>query len=356
MSKYLNLLIISSVLFFLFTYSPNSEAAGVNDGFCKLATAGGTSGLKINMNLLTTIDNMLPIRIGKLKTGEDVLRLDSESDYASPTDSFTCICEMPPPIFVRQGLSLSFWNPIGMVETSAIPNCYPSLGISLPLEVGASQSFGKRSDGAKDQFVSSQTHYMSGINILNAFVDIFTLGCMQVDLQTGIDHISELLPWWQNDTWAAIFSPESFLIANPIAVAACMADSISVATTRMNVDPLFWCYGAWGASYPNTVNVGSGTPISSYALLAARTIASEFKSLKILKTSGPHMLNAQCQPFPTIFIAKNDLKMFPVWPQMLPNGFRIGYPAELWAFALDNPTNLGVMVWAVYQKRDCCFL
>lgn len=361
MCKFLKLKLLSSFLttvFFCFgVYTAGIVyAAGINETACKAATAGGTSGLKINMNLLKTIDNMLPIRIGKIKVGENAIRLDSESDDGATSDSFMCVCDAPPPIFVRYGLSLSFWNPIGLVETSAIPNCYPSLGISLPIDVGASQSLGRRSDGVKDQYISSQTHYMSGINVLNAFVDVFTMGCLQADLQTGIDHISELLPWWQNDTWAVVFAPESLLVANPIAVAACAADSLAVSTTRKNIDPLFWCYGAWGASYPNTVNVGSGTPISSYALLAARTIASEFKSLKILKTSGKHMFEAQCQPYPTIFIAKNDLKMFPVWPQVVQNGFKIGYPAEIWGFALDNPTNMGVMTWAIYQKRDCCFL
>lgn len=355
MSGYLKRITLNSLVL-LMLLSGSAFAAGVNDSFCKLATKGGTSGLTINMTLLKTIDNILPIRIGKFKTGDSPERLDSGSTYGDSGDSFICACDAPPPIFIRAGLSLSFWMPIGLIDTTAIPYCFPSLGVSLDLGIGADGSFGRRSDGAKDQFISAQTHYLSGINVLDAITDIFSIGCFSIDTNVGINHISELFPWWQNDTWAQIMSPESMLVANPIAVSACMADSVAVTAGRMNIDPLFWCYGAWGASYPNTVNVGSGNPMSSYGLLAGRTLAEAFKTFKILKTSGPHMLEGTCQPYPTVFIVKNDLKLFPVWPQAVSNGFRIGYPEQIWGFGLDNPTNMGVMTWAVYQKRDCCYL
>ena len=39
-----------------------------------------------------------------------------------------CTCPAPPPLFIRIGIPIGFWEPARMVETCEVPYCFPSLG------------------------------------------------------------------------------------------------------------------------------------------------------------------------------------------------------------------------------------
>lgn len=355
------ILIFTSFNAYADTASSACEVAGVN-----LKTL-----LDIQLKAFTTIDNMLPIKIGGIKVGglDDVDV--SNTDVDATDTSFLCTCELPPPLFLRVGVSISFWNNVGILDTTTIPYCFPQLGMSLSSispgveagfsilgkqGVGGSNQFGARSSGGKDdQFISAHTHYASFMNLMQIISEAIFRMCFSVNTNIA-PQMSEVFFWWQYDEWGILKNPEALLVANPVAVTACMAESLSVSFGKKNLDPLFWCAGTWGVMYPITMNVGSGVPLSSYGLLAARNIAERFQTAQILDTSGFHMLNGVCQPIPTYFTMKSDINIFPIWPQKKNKRFPIGYPSELWGVGLDNPSNLGVMSWMVYQKRDCCYL
>lgn len=341
----LKLFLLISIIYFSLNIDVYANPA------CKAAI--GTSGMfEINMNLLKTINNMAPLKLGsvELVSGDDLPSIEN----ANP--DIICWCDRG--ILVLPGIAMSFWNNIGIVETSSIPYCFPSLSTSIPLKFGASMSYGQRNTGKLgDNKMSAQTHYLtlSLLGLINEALSKLCLSFTEAPT-TGIDHMSEVSPWWQNDTWAVIFAPDSLLVANPIAQAACFADSVASVINRP-LDFLYWCYGTWGSSYPNTVTVGSGDAISSFALLAARTIASQFKSLKITLASGKHMFKDFCQPIPTILMRKSVINIFPVSPILYPKRFSIGASSFVWGPGQDMPIkNMGVMTWAVYQKRDCCAL
>jgi conjugal transfer pilus assembly protein TraU len=61
--------------------------------------------------------------------------------------------------------------------------------------------------------------------------------------------MTEVMPTWQSGALAAIIQPESILFGNPAAGLACMADSAAAAAGTV-LDPLFWCMGSWGNTYP----------------------------------------------------------------------------------------------------------
>ncbi len=375
--------ISSIIVIYLFFMLPNVFAADTGKMACKRAGVKADTFMNIQIAAFETIDNMLPIKIGAIEIDNIDNTQGGLADMGglgggggSDTDgTFLCMCQVPPPVFERLGVTMSFWNNVGMIDTSSIPYCFPQLGQYLDLGgtvggslealtgkagIGGANQFGKRSSGGKqkgDQFISAHTHFASFTNLMKIVSDAIFSMCFSADMATNISpQMSEVFFWWQNDEWGVLKNPEALLVANPIATAACMAESLSVSILGTSLDPLFWCMGSWGSLYPITMNVGSGIPLTSYAMLAARNLSERFQLAMLMDTTGYQMLNGYCQPYPTYFIPKKDVNIYPIWPQKFDNRFPLGYPSEIWGFGLDNPANIGVMTWMVYQKRDCCYL
>lgn len=364
------------VLIFILSFS-NVYADGLSENGCEQAGVNAGSLMDIQMAAFETIDNMLPIKIGAVEINniDDMSGgVGSAGGSAGGSDTegtFLCMCQVPPPIFERMGVTLQFWNNVGMVDTTSIPYCFPQLGMSLSSMssgvegafsglgvpgIGGSNQFGARSSGGKDgQFMSAHTHYASFMNLMQIVSEAIFSMCLGATSNIS-PQMSEVFFWWQNDEWGAVKNPEALLVANPIATAACMVESLSVSLLQTSLDPLFWCMGSWGALYPITMNVGSGTPLTSYAMLVARNLSERFQTAQLMDTTGYQMLNGYCQPIPIYFIPKTDINIYPIFPQKYNSRFPLGYPSEIWGFGMDNPSNIGVMTWMIYQKRDCCYL
>src|SRR3546814_14720987 len=82
---------------------------------------------------------------------------------------------------------------------------------------------------------------------------------------------SDLLPTWQSGTLGAIIQPEGILFGNPAAGLACMGDSAAAAAGKV-IDPLFWCMGSWGATYPIAGDIHFDASVEAWAGLAARGV------------------------------------------------------------------------------------
>src|SRR5690606_1323202 len=65
-----------------------------------------------------------------------------------------------------------------------------------------------------------------------------------------MQYATELDPLWDDDELAFLINPEAILFANPIAQAACVADSLKASVTKFGIDALFWCSGSQGSIYP----------------------------------------------------------------------------------------------------------
>src|SRR3546814_20870395 len=83
--------------------------------------------------------------------------------------------------------------------------------------------------------------------------------------------ITEVLPTWQSGTLGAIIQPEGILFGNPAAGLACMGDSAAAAAGKV-IDPLFWCMGSWGATYPIAGDIQFDDSVEAWAGLAARGV------------------------------------------------------------------------------------
>lgn len=408
-----NFLFLLTVLFIVF--SSNNIYASEN--LCEnIAKVDLGTALDIQLNSLKTIDNMFPMKIAGMtidggmgggKDGGNSLNVSNNSISGGGAEQGICYCDLPPPLFLRVGVTLQFWEMQGTADTTSIPYCTPPLGMDINIGdamsevvgnvgeavgpvldklistllgsiniggtsvdigtggaeagsegIGGALQIGKRSSHAKDeQSTSLHVHFSGILNIVQIISEMLTSMCFSYSAD-AVPSFSEINPFWQKDTWSMIQNPESLLIAlgNIVSNLACMGESVSLLFGK-NLDFLFWCAGSWGNIYPLTINeMGNGNYLNAAALQVTRGLAIRAKSLQLLDNAGMHMYQGYCIPIPTIFLPKNDLRMFPIFPEVVEEKFQIGAPSEGWGANKDNPENAGVMTWAIYQLRDCCFL
>lgn len=336
-----------AAIFLSFNYS-YIKAEPLSTGACTAATHGGGSLMEIFNTSTATLYNVFPITIA----GVPINFFPKLEDTDSSSNSPICICmrgAVPIP-----GVTLSLWEPLSIVETTGIPGCSPTTGISLPLTLSPMQ-FQAHSKGniASNENETYQSHYIKypTFALLGLFIDFVCL-----ESSGGLDYlyITEFDPLWQNDIWSAILAPESYLVANPIAQMSCMADSVS-ATLSWPLDPLFWCFGAWGSAYPLTENMKGAPAPETSAAIVARTLLKMHRELLLWGSVGNQ---AMCGFAPQPVMRKSQYSVFPLYPiPSHPFRIPIGRAGFLWNLGMEIPVaNMNVWAWAVYRKRDCCAL
>jgi len=176
--------------------------------------------------------------------------------------------------------------------------------------------------------------------------------CLSGDGGMDIGYVTELDPLWQNDIWASIVGPEAYLVANPVAQTACMADAVSSAA-GFPLDPLWWCIGSWGSAFPMTQNVKDyTTPMETQGAITARMLMKMHRQLMLWGSIGEAGL---CQSYPMPVMRKSQYGIFPVYPFLgWPYRIPIGRSGLIWDRGMDNPANMQVGAWMIYRKRDCC--
>lgn len=308
-----------------------------------VATHGGSSMMQIVTASINTIYNVFPIRIG----GVTMNFFPGTEDLDTVSSVPVCFCMTPVPRF---GIKVSLWEPLAIVEPTAVPFCSPILGQGLPISFGpGGQSFGALDKDNTKHLNTVQAHYVKYpvFLLLNLLMDFVCL-----DAGSGLDYayITELDPLWQNDIWAAIIGPEAFLVANPIAQMVCMVDAVS-AIAGFPLDPLWWCLGSWSSTFPMTENHSGTTFPEAQAAITARVIMKLHRQLILWGSIGEAGL---CQTFPMPIMRKSQYGIFPVYPFPWPFRIPIGRTGIIWEVGEENPANQHVGAWMVYRKRDCC--
>jgi conjugal transfer pilus assembly protein TraU len=302
-------------------------------------------------NLITDVDwtGIFPVRIGGvvIKGGEseELKHLDELDEVKK----IICTCKTKQGITF--GLAVSFWEPARVAEIVKDPWCFPLIGgitiESQPMTQG----------GADQEFAASQTHqyfaqahwYMFSVwNMLDLFMDVPCIPWEGFDLA----YMTELDPLWQRDDLALFIHPEVLLFANPIAQAACIADSVTSQIGKP-IDQLFWCMGSWGGAYPLSGSTDQSTIIEGAANLAGRMI---FKLSRegVMWDPGVDLCGAVVTP---IWI-KSHYKMHlmkPTRTRIIP----IGQSSFVWGLGKDPffGTNKGAAEnfdWLIFRKIKCC--
>ena len=186
---------------------------------------------------------LFPISIG----GVPVASLSQEDFKENLPSAPVCVCPAPPPVFFRLGVTVSYWEPVRVIDVTRTPYCFVSLG-GIDGAPGVYAPEGQRRVDAEDESgrtnsVFYQAHYyIFPVGRLLEMAGDFV--CMEPPA-FDLAYLTELDPLWADDELSFILNPEATLFSNPIAQAACAADCVA-ASAGFPLTPLFWCAGCQG--------------------------------------------------------------------------------------------------------------
>lgn len=286
---------------------------------------------------------IFPLNIGGVPIG------GSGRDNGDPPPPLICTCPAPPPLFIRIGVGISFWEPARVAEVVRSPMCSPTLGGvqlgSLPVSPGTNR------DNSVTDEAFYHVHWIQ-YPVLNWLGVAITSGACFINETFDIAYMSELDPLWGDDNLSFILNPEAVLFANPVAIAACAADTVAAAVSDFGLDTLFWCSGSQGHVYPLSGNhknhVGG---IDSSLAITHKMIAKLHRQLLAMDTST-HA--AMCANMPQPILRKKQYKaqlMYPVPNPSFAKGF--GAPS-IWAAGREFPYKGEDFSWLMWRKRQCC--
>ena len=261
------------------------------------------------------------------------------------------------------GLPIGYFEPVRLFEAVHDQLCFPTFGAELGTGgfsfIGAG-SESTQTENLEQNHLYMHVHYMAFPlwYIIGLIVD--TLCDASVAGDMDVLYVSEIDPTWNDDVLALMLSPEALLIANPVALMACAADSVAAAV-YFPIDALFWCAGSAGYLYPMDGNVsGAGNDIQAAALLTYRTLAKLARVGAELYTAGNGV--AICTDLPTGLIIKSQYKLqllYPIPNVRTPAGSccsPIGRTSLMWGNGKEIPAMGEDFVWLLWRLQRCCLL
>ena len=269
-----------------------------------------------------------------------------------------CVCPAPPPVFVRLGLTIGYWEPIRLVDVTKEPFCFVGIG-GLKIDPGVSLGAGgdpEVGSGTELNPASWNVHWYQYpvFSLMSILMDSL---CVENTQNFDIAYITEIDPLWQDDELSFVLSPESILFGNLIAQAACVADCLS-ASFWIPLDPLFWCAGCQGGMYPiNGKVIAHNTSIQSSSLVLARMIYKMHRETLLPITSGPEAI---CAPIPSPMIKKSQYRTqltVPV-PTIDPifGCNPLGRSTFFWESFREVPVDGEDFNYLLWRKRTCCVI
>jgi conjugal transfer pilus assembly protein TraU len=289
---------------------------------------------------------LFPIRIGPLP-----LNIGGQRDNGDPSPPLLCTCPAPAPWFIRLGVGISFWEPARVAEVVRTPLCSPTLGGTvlgkLPVPSGTHERNG---DGQGNAFY--HVHWFQ-YPLLSWLGMAFSLGACQSNETFDLAYLSEIDPLWDDDQLTTLLNPEAILFANPLAQAACVADSIAATTTGFGLDRLFWCSGSQGSVYP--LNGNHATHVGGVDSSLAVVHKHVFKMHRQFLAQDTSTRAAMCGTQPQPILRKSQYKQQMMHPRpQTAFGLGFGAPSTIWAAGREFPYKGEDFSYLIWRKRQCC--
>ena len=288
---------------------------------------------------------LFPIRIGGLAIGGGEVP-------ARAAGAALCSCRDPLGV-PHPGLVTSLWEPARVIELTHLSGCAPALG-GLQLPLGERRLLGTIGQGEGDSSDLAFSHYHYYAFPLLALLDLFADEGCNADGYLDFDllYLSELDPTWSLSELAFFTHPEAAWLANPVALAACMADAVA-ATAGTPIDELFWCAGSWGGLYPlSGLELAHGSHPRHTSLLAARATAALHRRGLAWRTMGEDVL---CAAALDPFIPKSQYRLSMFYP--LPEASDthvIGESTFRWGEWRNVPGPGAYHLYLLWRWKDCC--
>lgn len=287
-----------------------------------------------------------------LTLGSTPLWKGDKPDPPNP-GSPVCFCPAPPPVFVRPGLSVGFWEPVRLADVTPKAWCFVNLGgLSISPGFGYPTKSHRKVDRTSDRSGYHVHWYaypvMYWLELLTDFL------CVE-KASFDIAYITELDPTWTDDQLTLLINPENLIFSNPVAVAACSVDcgASSVGLPRKE---MFWCAGCQGSMFPMNGNIAGEYGQVQGSLLAVERFA--FKMHRQLLAWGTSGEKALCQKYVMPIMDKRMYRFQLVNPRAHVKGKftcppigRTTVPYEGGKTFPMKGEDLGFLVW---RKRNCC--
>lgn len=298
----------------------------------------------IGESMITDVcwDCLFPLKIAgvTLQTGERENPLEASSNT---------VCTCSPNGVPMPGLVMSMWEPARLIEFPRQAGCSSVLGgVSLGFD---SLNLGGQPDDTKTGKSFYHYHYYSFP--LFIIMQMFSpSSCHDGYVDLDMMYMSEIDPTWNNSQLAFFTTPESAMVANPIASLACPADA-AAATAGFPLSGLFWCAGSWGNIYPlSGVQVGAGGVLRDTSLLATRVLAALHRKGFARQTMGE---GAQCKPTINPMLPKTQYKMALMYPRAeTERAHVIGESTVRWGLGRTIPGVATTPVYMLWRLNDCC--
>jgi len=280
------------------------------------------------------------------------LTLGNMQGNTPPEDRSPPVCACLSGGSVTIGVTVSFYEPARMIETVQDAYCFPSLGTQManpqPGFLNGSKSDSAVHDGSK---IFQQAHYyiLPIFQLMNLFADF---PCLE-DEDFDLAYMTEVDPTWSNDVLAFLLNPEALLFANPVSQLSCIPDS-TAANAGYPLDPLFWCMGSWGGSYPLTGSIEGRDDTTANAGLAARMLFKLGREMLLFDTGSD-----PCGSRLTPIWKKSLYRLQIARPVRGSDCIPIGRSDFLWGAGKNPPLGAGQngsnnFLWILTRKNKCC--
>jgi len=248
------------------------------------------------------------------------------------------------------GVPFSFWEPTRLVDVTRTPYKLLSFGgISLGNATFKKQGFvGSNLSGSTKSFY--HVHYYH-FPILTLLEGAFEFICSE-EIPIDIGYMSEFDPFWLDESWTTLLNPEVLLFANPLAIAACIADC-GFSSFDRPTDKLFWCSGCQGSLYPLTGFVGHVRgQIQASSLLVHRLLA-KLHSWYLLKTFEE---GNYCEKKCSRRVPKTAYKTQIALPLAQTKGAcqPLGKSEAFWGAGKAYPFGGEEFVYIIWTRAHCC--
>ena len=297
-------------------------------------------------------NNSLPVTIAGAAAGTTYPQ--------SPMMQMPSVCTCPSHFFGAPmvGVGMTFWEPVYVAEVERSAGCMSTLGGQKIF--GESYSFQDseqdnttRSSGAPNgnaKVTRMQVHWYEYpvFSVVRAFSDF---GCLSRGA-FAVGNFSEINPIHQNDMWAGLFSPETFIFSNWIAQLSCTAESITT-MAGYHIDPMVWCVGGMGL-YPLSGNVPHyNSPQMGNMHALAKSLALMHRAGALWQTIGP---SATCLAHPNPFLVKGQYRIDPISPVARTSGapIQLGKHEMLWNFPPMNYPTEESSRYLIWMAKQCC--
>lgn len=250
----------------------------------------------------------------------------------------------------RIGLNIGFWEPIAVTDVTDTPYCMVNLG-------GHKFNLGfKQAQGGRDK--SGAFYHVHWYKYpLVSWLNLITSTSCREGGDFDIAYLTELDPTWNDSEMGFVLSPESILFANPIAQAACSADSIKSSFNQGAIDSLFWCAGSQGSHYPLSGHVNAPlSPVQTALLLTERLNYKLHRETKLIADSSPktsEICNTHHSPIPLKSRYRYEMV------NQVADGqhcYPSGATTLSWEAQKIKPQTPGQYGFLVWRKRNCTWL